>query len=121
LERIRARFGDAVAGIVAECTDTHEEPKPAWRPRKEAYLAAIPHKSAGARLVSCADKLHNARAILADLRTQGEQLWDRFNGGKAGTLWYYRALSAAYARREGGPIADELARVVAEIAHLAEA
>lgn len=28
LEKIRARFGDGVAQIVADCTDAHEEPKP---------------------------------------------------------------------------------------------
>jgi (p)ppGpp synthase/HD superfamily hydrolase len=114
LERIRARFGDAVAGIVAECTDTHEDPKPAWRPRKEAYLAAIPHKSAGARLVSCADKLHNARAILADFRRHGTALWARFSGGEQ-SAWYYRSLADAFAATGPQPLAAELERVVTEI------
>jgi (p)ppGpp synthase/HD superfamily hydrolase len=114
LERIRARFGEAVAGIVHECTDAETMPKPPWHHRKEAYIAAIPHKSAGARLVSCADKLHNARAILADLRQHGPALWERFTGG-AHSLWYYRALADAFAVAGPQRLAAELERVVAEI------
>jgi GTP pyrophosphokinase len=85
LEEIRERYGDEVAEIVAGCTDTYEDPKPAWRPRKEAYVAHVAEASSSVRLVSAADKLHNARSILADLRSLGEELWDRFTGGKRGT------------------------------------
>ena len=46
LDEIRKRFGDAVAAIVADCTDAWAEPKPEWRPRKEAYLAKLPSKPA---------------------------------------------------------------------------
>ena len=64
LEDIRATFGDRVAEIVDGCTDTYDQPKPAWRPRKEAYLVRIPDLSPSARLVSAADKYANARALL---------------------------------------------------------
>ena len=119
LEDIWARFGDAVAEIVAGCTDTYEEPKPAWRPRKEAYVARMASAPAPVRLVSSADKLHNARSILADLRAVGDDLWDRFTGGKEGTLWYYRALVEAYAAAGANAIVEELDRVVREIEGLA--
>ena len=68
LTRIRDHFGDGVADIVDHCTDADVEPKPPWRARKEAYIAAAQHMPVDAALVSCADKLYNARAILADLR-----------------------------------------------------
>lgn len=42
--------------------------------------------------MSCADKLHDARAILADHVKHEDALFDRFNGGKAGTLRYYASL-----------------------------
>lgn len=119
LKDIRARFGDAVAKIVDGCTDTYEEPKPAWRPRKEAYVARMASAPASVRLVSSADKLHNAQAILADLRDVGDDLWDRFTGGKKGTLWYYRALVEAYAEAGPNPVVEELDRVVREIEVLA--
>jgi (p)ppGpp synthase/HD superfamily hydrolase len=120
LKDIRARFGDEVAEIVDGCTDTYEKPKPAWRPRKEAYVARMASAPASVRLVSSADKLHNAQTILADLRTICEDLWDRFTGGKEGTLWYYRALVEAYAEAGSNHVIEELDRVVREIEALAQ-
>lgn len=119
LEEIRVRFGDEVAEIVAGCTDTYEDPKPAWRPRKEAYVAHVRTAPASVRLVSAADKLHNARSILADLRGLGDELWSRFTGGKEGTLWYYRALVDAYAAAGPNAVVEELDRVVREIESVA--
>ncbi len=119
LAEIRERFGDEVADIVAGNTDTFEDPKPPWRERKEAYVAHVAHAPRSVRLVSAADKLHNARSVLADLRSLGEDLWPRFNGGKEGTLWYYRALVEALETAGPDPIVEELDRVVGELERLA--
>jgi len=118
LEEIRTRYGDEVAEIVNGCTDTYEDPKPEWRPRKEAYVAQVKEASHSVRLVSAADKLHNARTIFADLRNVGDELWGRFTGGKKGTLWYYRALVEAYEQADSNPVVEELDRVVQEIESL---
>lgn len=120
-QEIRDRFGDAVATIVDGCTDADVQPKPPWRPRKEAYLAHLPKAPPSVRLVSAADKLHNARSILADLRAVGEQLWDRFRGGKEGTLWYYRSLADLFRQTGPADLAEELAQVVEEIESTAAA
>jgi (p)ppGpp synthase/HD superfamily hydrolase len=119
LETIRARFGEAVAAIVADCTDAHEEPKPEWRPRKEGYIASLAHKPARSLAVSLADKTHNASAINADLRAVGAAVWDRFTGGRDGTLWYYRALAGAFRTNAPGIAAERFAREVAEMEELA--
>lgn len=119
LEDIRTRFGEVVAEIVDGCVDAYGEPKPAWRPRKERYVERMASAPYSVRLVSSADKLHNARAILADLRAVGDDLWERFTGGKEGTLWYYRALVEAYAATGSNPVLEELDRVVQEIEALA--
>jgi (p)ppGpp synthase/HD superfamily hydrolase len=115
LDDVRTRFGSAVANIVEGCTDADVIPKPPWRQRKENYLSHIAAASASVRLVSTADKLHNARSILADYRRHGDALWTRFNASKEETLWYYRALVTAF--RTAGPneLVDELDRVVTEI------
>jgi (p)ppGpp synthase/HD superfamily hydrolase len=117
LARIRERFGDVVADIVDGCTESDQDPKPPWKERKEAYLAHLAEAPANVRLVSLCDKLHNARNILSDLRTHGPAVWDRFTGGRDGSLWYYTSLVAAY-RRAGmtGAHLDELARTVDEMA-----
>jgi (p)ppGpp synthase/HD superfamily hydrolase len=116
LALIRERFGPRVAAIVAACSDTDETPKPPWRARKEAYLAHLhaPDLPDGALRVSLADKLHNARAILADLRA-GHDVFARFNAPRRDQAWYYDALATAFARRAPGPMADELRRVVDEV------
>jgi GTP pyrophosphokinase len=118
-EELAHKFGEAVAEIVWGCTDADTIPKPPWRARKEAYIARILTEGASVRLVSSADKLHNARSILIDLRRAGDQVWSRFKGGKEGTLWYYRALVDAYREAGGTPILDELERVVGELEQVA--
>lgn len=115
---IRERFGPSVANIVHDCTDAWEEPKPAWRVRKEAYIVSLDHKPLASVRVSLADKTHNARAILSDYRVLGDELWSRFTGGREGTLWYYRSLSAAFDRLVPGRLADALRLAVNELTAL---
>jgi (p)ppGpp synthase/HD superfamily hydrolase len=113
LRDIRLRFGDEVAEIVDGCTDTYQDPKPPWRERKERYLAHLANAPDSVRLVSSADKLHNARSVLSDYRLVGEDLWTRFNGKKEGTLWYYRAIVDTLPGES--PIIEELDRVVTDL------
>jgi GTP pyrophosphokinase len=118
-QRIRREFGDAVLSIVDGCTDADVMPKPPWRERKEAYIAHLVGASPSVRRVSCADKLHNARAIVADLRRHGAAVFDRFNGGRDGTLWYYDALAAEFLARGPDELGEELERTVREMHTLA--
>ncbi|MEQ8541183.1 MAG: HD domain-containing protein [Coleofasciculus sp. D1-CHI-01] len=118
-EEIRRRFGDTITDIVDGCTDADTTPKPPWHQRKAAYIAHIHTASASVRLVSAADKLHNSWSILKDYRILGDNLWQRFHGGKEGTLWYYRSLIEAFRIQESTPIIDELDRVVSELELLA--
>lgn len=112
LAEIRTRFGDAVADIVSACSDTFEEPKPPWHERKRAYIAHLRDAPPEVRLVSCADKLHNARAIATDHRQIGDALWDRFHADRDDVLWYYRELTAIFREHGPEPLAAELALVV---------
>jgi len=121
-EDIRLRFGDEVARLVDACSDSEGEPKPPWRERKVRYLEHLAASGdASARLVTACDKLHNARAVLDDYRRIGAKLWSRFNGGRAGTVWYYRSLADEITR--GGPasVAPELDRAVTELEELVRA
>lgn len=115
LQLIRSRFGERVAVIVDGCTDAYGSPKPPWRERKERYLEHLKHASPEVQRVSLADKLHNARSILRDLRQNGEDIWSRFNGGKSGTLWYYHSLVLIFQQQVDSPMVEELALVVGEI------
>ena len=115
LDEIRRRFGDRVARIVEGCTDTFDDPKPPWRPRKQAYIDHLRHADDDTRLVSAADKLCNAQSILRDMRRIGDAVFARFNGGKAGALWYFRTLTEEFERRGPRDLAAELRRVFAQI------
>jgi (p)ppGpp synthase/HD superfamily hydrolase len=115
LNEVRRCFGKPVAGVVEACSDTDITPKPPWRERKEQYIRHLRNADAGTRLVSVADKLHNARSILADYRDIGEPIWQRFQGKREGTLWYYRALLGEFKRKFRNRLVDELERVVIEL------
>lgn len=107
-EMLEVRFGSRIAHLVAALSDTTETPKPPWRPRKEAYLKHLRMAEPEVKLISAADKLHNARAIVRDVRRDGPQTLSRFSGGVDGTLWYYRGVLEALGTGWEHPILDEL-------------
>jgi (p)ppGpp synthase/HD superfamily hydrolase len=119
LAEIGERFGPRVEAIVSACSDTFESPKPPWQARKEAYIAHLialtPEDGADVWPVSLADKVHNARTIVSDLREQGPISLDRFTGGRVGTVWYYQTLAAHFCELLPGPLADELTRLAGEM------
>jgi (p)ppGpp synthase/HD superfamily hydrolase len=115
LEIIQQCFGDRVASIVEALTDSFETPKPDWLNRKQNYIAHLKDVSPEVRRVSLADKLHNARSILATLQEEGENTWSRFSGEKEGTLWYYNALVRIFSESGDDYMTRELDRVVSEI------
>lgn len=123
LKDIRARFGDRVAEIVRECSDslsTDANAKAAWKKRKMDYVKRLHQANdKGYLIVSCADKLHNARAILQDHRAVGAIVWERFTdkGNKTAreVLGYYVALSWAFETKLPGSLADELRRTVDQL------
>ena len=121
VDEVGARFGDRVAGIVAACSDTDVTPKPPWERRKTAYLdhladPATPHD---VLVVALADKLHNVRSIITEVRAFGPAAWDRFNRGADAQLWYYGRLVDILAARLPGALTDEFSIAVRELRALA--
>jgi (p)ppGpp synthase/HD superfamily hydrolase len=112
LEDIRARFGQAVARIVEDCTDSWDTPRAPWLERKKTYIEHARHLSPSSLRVSAADKVHNSYAILRDLRNMGEKVWDRFNAGPDDVMSYYESLVRAFREAGGGKLVDELERIV---------
>ena len=118
LKEVRRRFGPRVAQVVDGCTDADTSPKPPWRERKETYIRHLKDADADTRLVSAADKLNNVRSIISDYREVGESVWSRFNGGRDGTLWYYRTLRDEFSQRPGNRVAREFELAVKELESL---
>ena len=118
---ILQNFGESVLAMVQGCTDGVPDAngeKADWWDRKSAYLDHLEKAADDVLLVSGADKLHNARAIVIDLREVGPAVFDRFKVGMKGTLWYYRNLADIFKRR-GSPMAKQLEAAVSEMEKLA--
>ncbi len=119
LDTIRHLFGDRVADMVRECSDS-DATDPAQKlpslERKRAYLLHLPRVSDEALLITLADKVHNARSILGDYLQIGEEVWSRFNVGKEEQLKYYSGLLKLFRQRAApAKLTDELGRVVGEL------
>jgi (p)ppGpp synthase/HD superfamily hydrolase len=117
LEDIRAHFGAVVAQIVEDCTDSWTTPKEPWLDRKKKYIEHARTLSGPSLRVSAADKVHNAYAILRDLRNLGDAVWERFSAGPDDVVAYYRSLVRSYRealqrRGEREWLVDELDRIV---------
>jgi (p)ppGpp synthase/HD superfamily hydrolase len=118
LAYIRAQFGDAVADIVLGCSDSlveDPEDKLPWLERKENYLAHLENASPSVCLVSAADKLHNVRSIIRDYREHGEEIWNRFQGRRDGTLWYYETVAHTLLRRYRSQLTRDLQEAVDDL------
>ena len=115
LVEIRKKFGERVARIVDGCTDTNETPKPPWLERKQAYVKRLHNENPEVLLVCASDKLYNMREILMDLRQDGPTVWQRFQGKRDGSLWYYHAVIDAMRGRTNRALIDELERTLVEL------
>ncbi|WP_436793888.1 HD domain-containing protein [Actinospongicola halichondriae] len=123
LADVRDEFGDAVADIVRDLSDSlvdteAGEVKADWRTRKEGYVASLAHKAIASLEVAAADKLHNATSIVRDLATEDhDAFWKRFStSDPAEHCWYYRSLAdAIIARLPDHPTALALEAKVTEL------
>ena len=118
-----AGFGPEVLAIVEGCTDGEPDStgrKEAWEVRKERYIGHVAAASASVLLVSAADKLHNARTTVTDLRASGPAALDKFKASRAQTIWYYEELVKAFTKHplHNVRLIEELARTVAEMRRL---
>jgi (p)ppGpp synthase/HD superfamily hydrolase len=118
LERIAATFGSEVARWVRQASDTFVQPKPEWETRKKHHLAGIPMADREARLIMLADKVHNARSILADHARVGMEVWDRFSVPRDRTMWYYEALLDVFERGLSPVLYDALSDCVRRMKEL---
>lgn len=107
-EVLRERFGARVADMVEALSDTQEHPKPPWQQRKDAYIAKLRVESPDVKLICCADKLHNVRSIVRDVRRDGLSAFDRFSAPRERTVWYYQAIVEALSEDWNHWLLDEL-------------
>jgi len=120
LHKIEDLFGSEVAEIVEGCTDAFTDPKPEWKGRKMAFLKKLKQSPDSILLVSLADKVHNAHSLLRDLQLKEKNVWEKFKGGKEGTLWYYQSLVEILNTSSYPYLTSEFSHVVIKIVQLSE-
>ena len=116
IEQIREQFGDRVARLVQHETAPLDDDAP-WRVRKEAQLAQLAHAPLEGKMVAMGDKLSNMRALAADYKVLGDQLWSRFHApnGKADIAWYYHSLADALSSLSDTPAYQEFVALVHQV------
>ena len=110
IDAIKRLFGDRVAELVAR--ESEDKPNP-WRERKESTTRHLRDCSDEEAICTLADKLSNARSIVADYARVGDILWERFNNDKASELWYYSEIARATERLSATKIWQEYSECVA--------
>jgi (p)ppGpp synthase/HD superfamily hydrolase len=118
LHEIEQRFGPNVARMVAALSDTFAEDhdkKEGWEDRKKNYLARLRNEPDDVLLISAADKLYNAKAILDDFKEIGPAVFDRFKRGAKEQLWYFDELLKVFLAHPRNRIVSDLERVVQEL------
>lgn len=121
LKDIEHNFGAKVARMVEGLSDSLAEDadnKQPWLERKQAYVERLRGEEADVKLISAADKLYNARAILADYRVIGPEIWKRFKRGRGDQIKYFDELLKVYKSAGTNRIVEEFGRVVEELRKL---
>lgn len=123
LEDVEHNFGPNVARMVEGLSDSlsgDSSRKEDWTMRKERYVHRLEGEPDDVHLISAADKLHNARAIVEDYRLIGDAIWKRFKRGRDQQIWYFEELLRVFRSRRASRIVDELGRVVDELKEISE-
>jgi (p)ppGpp synthase/HD superfamily hydrolase len=121
LKDIEHNFGSNVARMVEGLSDSltaNSNDKQSWPERKRAYIQRLRKEPADVRLISAADKLYNARAILEDYRQIGPRVWERFKRGREDQIWYFDELLKVYKLHGASRIVEELRRVVTDLTQI---
>ncbi|MBI1898126.1 MAG: HD domain-containing protein [Acidobacteria bacterium] len=121
--RIEREFGGEVRRLVEALTETSgpgehgiRDVRERWRAHKRGYIEQILSADAAVRRVSCADSIHNVRALIRDHRRSGDAIWERFRTrSRDDQLWGYAIVARAFMEAGGGPLAEELRHAVEEL------
>lgn len=120
-QRIADKFGRAVLEDVLAVTHRTKDDDGvefSTEERKADYLKRLASASDRAAWVCAADKIHNIRSIVADLRRtiDADTVWSRFAMGREATVRWYRAVHDRLAERGfDAPIMDELRAAVEDL------
>ena len=110
---IQRRFGGEVLRIVKPVPIRMKNRNQTGRfVRSNTSKHCATRTDSAAALVAIADKLHNARSMLADYRKDGDTIWSRFNAPRDKQVWYLRSVAEAVGDRVPRAMLAELEEIV---------
>lgn len=114
-EKILQKFGPEVCALVDAVTDSEGSPKPPWQERKERLLRQMENASEGAMRICTADKLHNVRTLVADVKRRGDEAWEPFQKDRDENVWFFTAFVETIKKRFSSPMLDELQSLIEQL------
>lgn len=119
VEQLREAFGERIAALVADESDTFEagvSEEESWHSRKQAAIDRLSRASHDAKMVALGDKLSNMRAIARDYAEQGDAFWKLFHvTDPAEHEWHYRGLADALRELSGTFAFQEFEQLINQV------
>lgn len=109
---LRQAIGEEAFAIVQTVTN---DDTLSWEEKKKAYIESVRNGSEEAKAVATADKIHNAKSLLAAHEKQGSTVWQYFNAGKDKKMWFEEAMLLMLQETWKHPLVDEYAVLVGEL------
>ena len=119
ISQIREEFGERIASIVADESDSFMPEVPeeqSWHTRKQAAIDRLSMASRDAKMVALGDKLSNMRAIARDYSLQGDDFWNLFHvKERSEHEWHYRGLADALRELKGTFAFDDFEQLINQV------
>ena len=119
VEQLREEFGERIAHLVADESDTFEtgvSEEESWHTRKQAAIDRLSRASREAKMVALGDKLSNMRAIARDYAQKGDSFWNLFHvSDPAEHEWHYRGLADALRELSGTFAFQEFEQLINQV------
>lgn len=116
LQEVQDQLGNEVAELVVPVT--HDDTLP-WEEKKKAYIESVRAASEEVKAISVADKIANARSLLAAYEEQGAAVWKCFNRGREKKMWFENAMLTMLQESWRHPLVDEYAELVRRMEQMA--
>ncbi len=95
-EEILRDFGERVARIVAEVTETKGLD---WKERKEKYIEVFESSSQESLMVAAADKIHNLSSLHEEILETGDNPFEKKFKSYEESKWFYETVYEVMERR----------------------
>jgi (p)ppGpp synthase/HD superfamily hydrolase len=109
---MRQELGDAVADVVSAVSYDRSLP---WKEQRERYIESVREAGESAMAVSVADKIHNARSLIALHASSGPAMWSRFNATREQKVWFEEAMLVMLKEAWQHPLVGEYEALVAQL------